>query len=119
MARRTFDEFYRTVYLPDHADTRNRWVHFLSNIGAVTFLTLAAITWRWELFVVGVFLQLGPPYLGHIVFEGSHNSIDTSPIFSAMGSWRTTFEILRGRQRVSQHPSAAPLTQEAPRDDIG
>src|SRR5689334_24551982 len=113
---RRFLDFYETTYLKDHAKPLNRWVHFLSNLSAISCLTAGLVTQSWSLFALGVWFQLGPPYLGHILFEGSHASIDRSPIFSAMGSWYTTSQILLrrqsvtwGRERRSQQPSS-PLS---------
>jgi hypothetical protein len=97
----SFDEFYERVYLPDHASPWNRWVHFLSNVAAVGFIVLGAWYASFYLAVIGIWCQLGPPYLGHILFEKSHRSIDQSPIFAAMGSWYTTYQILIGRQSIT------------------
>jgi hypothetical protein len=99
--RRSFDEFYEQVYLPDHAAPLNRWVHFLSNLSAILFCGLGVYYFSLYLFAVGVFCQLGPPYLGHILFEKTHRSIDQSPIFAALGSWYTTFQILLGEQSIT------------------
>jgi hypothetical protein len=97
----SFAEFYEHVYLPDHASPWNRWVHFLSNVAALVFIGLGAWFGSIYLFAVGIWCQLGPPYLGHILFEKTHRSIDQSPIFAAMGSWYTTYQILIGKQSVT------------------
>ena len=99
--RRSFGEFYESIYLPDHAAPLNRWVHFLSNLSALVFCALGATFLSLPLFALGVWFQLGPPYLGHILFEKTHRSIDQSPVFAALGSWFTTYEIFRGRQSVT------------------
>ena len=98
----SFSEFYETVYLQDHAAPLNRWVHFLSNISALIFCALGAWFWSLPLFAMGVWFQLGPPYLGHLLFEKTHRSIDQSPLFAALGSWFTTYEILTGKQSVTR-----------------
>ncbi len=103
-----FHHFYRTVYVPDHAAELNRWVHFLSNIGAVFFGTLGAVTRTHWVFALGVWCQFGPPYLGHILFEKTHRSIDQSPIYAFIGSWYTTAQILIGRQCIRHPPTFAP-----------
>lgn len=96
-----FFDFYRDVYIPDHAAPLNRWVHFLSNISAISCFILA-ILWESPLSLyMAVWFQLGPPYLGHIAFEKTHRSIDQSPIYAFMGSWWTTFEIFRGNQCIT------------------
>ena len=99
--RKSFGEFYENVYLPDHAAPLNRWVHFLSNLSAVIFCALGVGFLSLPLFAMGVWCQLGPPYLGHILFEKTHRSIDQSPVFAALGSWFTTYEILTGKQSVT------------------
>lgn len=106
----SFNEFYERVYLPDHASPLNRWVHFVSNIGAIFFIVLGVWFASFYLAVIGIWCQLGPPYLGHILFEKTHRSIDQSPIFAAMGSWYTTFQILIGKQSVThgRRPSDEP-----------
>jgi hypothetical protein len=98
---RSFEEFYETVYLPDHASPLNRWVHFLSNLSALGFCSAGVWYSSVVLFGIGVWCQLGPPYLGHVFFEKTHRSIDQSPIFAAMGSWFTTYQILTGKQSVT------------------
>lgn len=99
--RNAFGEFYETVYLPDHAAPLNRWVHFLSNLSALAFCGLGVGYLSLPLFSLGVWFQLGPPYLGHLLFEKTHRSIDQSPVFAALGSWFTTYEILTRRQSVT------------------
>ena len=107
---RSFEEFYEEVYLPDHASPWNRWVHFLSNVSAVVFILLGA--WFFSLYIVaiGIWCQLGPPYLGHILFEKTHRSIDQSPLFAAIGSWYTTLQILMGKQSITngRRPAGRP-----------
>lgn len=98
---RAFHEFYEQVYLPDHASPWNRWVHLLSNVAALSFIVLGIWFASLYLGIIGIWCQLGPPYFGHILFEKTHRSIDQSPIFAAMGSWYTTFQILIGRQSVT------------------
>ena len=98
---RSFEDFYEEIYLPDHAAPLNRWVHFLSNIAALAFCTASLWFSSFTLFGVGVWCQLGPPYLGHILFEKTHRSIDQSPVFAAMGSWFTTYQILTFKQSVT------------------
>ena len=98
---RSFEEFYENVYLPDHASPLNRWVHFLSNIAALSFCAAGVWYSSITLFGIGVWCQLGPPYLGHVLFEKTHRSIDQSPIFAAMGSWFTTYQILTRKQSVT------------------
>ncbi len=97
----SFHRFYEEVYLPDHAAPLNRWVHFLSNLSALLFLVLAILYSSLYFLAVGIFCQLGPPYFGHLLFEKTHRSIDQSPIFAAMGSWYTTFQIFLGKQSVT------------------
>ena len=97
----SFADFYERVYLPDHVSPWNRWVHFLSNIAALAFICFGFCYWSLYLFVIGIWCQLGPPYLGHILFEKTHRSIDQSPVFAAMGSWYTTYQILIGKQSVT------------------
>lgn len=96
-----FMEFYEGIYLPDHASPLNRWVHFLSNIAALACCSLGIGLGSISLFGFGVWCQLGPPYLGHILFEKTHRSIDQSPIFAALGSWFTTYQILTGKQSIT------------------
>lgn len=106
----SFHEFYESVYLPDHAAPLNRWVHFLSNLSAIIFIVLGVWFASFYLALIGIWFQLGPPYLGHILFEKTHRSIDQSPIFAALGSWYTTLQILIGKQSIThgRHPSSEP-----------
>ena len=97
----SFGEFYENVYLPDHASPWNRWVHFLSSITALIFCVLAIRFLSIPLLATGIWFQLGPPYLGHILFEKTHRSIDQSPLFAALGSWFTSYEIITGKQSVT------------------
>ena len=100
-AKAAFFAFYDDVYLPDHAAPLNRWLHFISNVSAFSCCVAGVVVGSVDLFAFGVWCQLGPPYLGHILFEKTHKSIDQSPVFAAVGSWFTTWEILRGKQCVT------------------
>lgn len=102
-----FHAFYADVYLPDHAAPLNRWVHFASNLGAVACCVGGVVVADASLFALGVWCQLGPPYLGHLLFEKTHRSIDQSPVFAALGSWFTTIEILRGKQCLTHGRACA------------
>lgn len=98
--KQSFDAFYRSHYLEEHRNPINRRIHFASNCGVLLSLALAAKTKRWEFLASAVTLQVIPPFLGHVLFEGSHQSIERSPLFSALGSWRMFFEIVFGKQRL-------------------
>ena len=98
---KAFSAFYDGVYIPDHSSPLNRWVHFLSNVAPLTFCALGLLLFDYYLLAIGIWCQLGPPYLGHILFEKSHRSIDQSPIFAAMGSWYTTYQIVIGKQSIT------------------
>jgi phosphatidylglycerol lysyltransferase len=106
-----FFDFYREVYLPDHSAPLNRWVHFLSNVSALTCCLAGLLLPNLALFLLGVWFQLGPPYLGHLLFEKTHRSIDQSPVFAALGSWWTTLQIVLGHQSVTWGPPA-PATPD-------
>ena len=71
-----------------------------------------------DLFAFGVWCQLGPPYLGHILFEKTHRSIDQNWLFAAMGSWWTTLQIFAGRQRVSEPPALPTTSAPGRRRDL-
>lgn len=100
MASEKFEEFYRETYLHEHTNRTNRWIHFLSNLSVLTCLSAAAVTQNWLFLAGAAFSQLVPPFLGHVFFEGSHQSVERSPLFSAMGSWRMFFDIIRGREKL-------------------
>ena len=107
---RSFEDFYDRIYVPDHTSPWNRWVHFLSNVAALTFGLLGISFFNLYLIAIGIWCQLGPPYLGHILFEKTHRSIDQSPIFAAMGSWYTTYQIFIGKQSITygRRPTSKP-----------
>lgn len=109
-----FQRFYDEVYLPDHAAPLNRWVHFLSNVSALICCGVGLILWNWYVFAFGVWFQLGPPYLGHILFEKTHRSIDQSPIMAALGSWYTTLQIVLGKQSITFGPRAKLENESLP-----
>lgn len=109
-----FHHFYRTVYLPDHAAPLNRWVHFGSNVCAMAFCLLGLLLQEGWVFALGIWFQLGPPYLGHILFEKTHNSIDQAPIYAALGSWYTTFQIVQGKQCITHGVHHAGEAVHAP-----
>lgn len=96
----SFDEFYHHLYRHEHCHPANRWLHFLSNLGILLCLALAVASRSWSPLGVALFLQLVPPYLGHLLFEGNHQAAAGSPLWSALGNWRMFFDILRGRERI-------------------
>jgi len=95
-----FEQFYRTVYLQEHRNPMNRRIHFASNCGVVASLLVALSTRRWGFAAAALGFQLVPPFLGHVFFEGSHQSVERSSLFSILGSWRMFLEFLTGRQRL-------------------
>ena len=97
---RDFDQFYHHLYRHEHSNPVNRWIHFLSNLSILTCLVLAVALWKWQFLIAALFFQLVPPYLGHVLFEGGHESAAQSPLWSAMGNWRMFLDIVRGRERV-------------------
>ena len=69
----TFQDFYNTIFLPEHQHASNRLLHVLG-IGASSLVVLAACYWRgaWLLLLLlyPVFFAL-PGLLGHRLYERS------------------------------------------------
>lgn len=97
---RDFNHFYQEHYKHEHSNPVNRWIHFISNVLILVSLTLALAFWNWRFLLPALFFQLVPPFLGHLLFEGSHQAASISPLWSAMGNWRMFFDIVRGREKV-------------------
>lgn len=93
----TFGEFYRQVYLPEHAKPTNRWLHFTGSLLGLIGLGFVIGTQRWWaiplLFVIGY----GFAWVGHFVVEKNRPATFRHPLWSFVGDWVMFSQMLRGR----------------------
>lgn len=90
-----FEDFY-PVYLSEHTDRRNRFLHFLSGwlVLAVCALSLAA--GAWILLYVPI-VGYVPAWFGHFVFEKNKPATFRNPIWSLVAFWVMFWQMLVGR----------------------
>jgi hypothetical protein len=95
----SFDDFY-PYYLSEHADPRNRLLHF---VGTSLVIALAAasplvdLRLLWLLPVAGY----GFAWVGHFIVEKNRPATFRHPLWSLMGDFRMYADIWAGRVKLS------------------
>jgi hypothetical protein len=94
-----FADFY-PFYLREHADRRNRRLHFIGST-----LVLACV---WQVFATGQLVWVlngllcgyGFAWIGHFFFEKNRPATFGHPVYSFLGDWAMYADIWRGRIKL-------------------
>ena len=92
----SFREFF-PFYLGEHADPRNRMLHYIGTSAAILLLvlTLTVGPW-WLIFFLGP-VGYGPAWVGHFIIEKNRPATFTYPLWSLMGDFVMLGLFLTGR----------------------
>src|SRR2546421_10160546 len=78
-----YAEFWRG-YLGAHADPRTRALHYLSTVGALACIAVAAITGDWRWLIAAPIIGYGPAWLAHAAFEHNRPETFSHPVRSLL-----------------------------------
>ena len=93
---RSFKAFY-PYYLTEHADSRNRVLHFVGTLLLISFFIAGIITGRWWLFALIPFTGYGFAWVGHYFIEKNRPATFTYPFYSLAADFVMFWDMLRGR----------------------
>jgi hypothetical protein len=93
---RTFREFY-PFYLAEHANRWNRRLHLLGQLLAVGVLVAFAVTLNWWLLPLVPVAGYTVSWAGHFVVEGNRPATFRHPLYSLIGDFVMSRDMLTGR----------------------
>ena len=92
----SFGAFY-PYYLREHADPRNRVLHFVGTSLVLALLVTAAVRGEPRLLLALPVAGYGFAWVGHFVVEKNRPATFTYPLWSLMGDFRMYGEMWLGR----------------------
>ena len=98
-----FKSFY-SYYLTEHADAKNRLLHFLGTLFFFVCLLAGIITGKGWLFVLIPFAGYGFAWIGHYYIEKNKPATFTYPVFSLASDFLMFWHIITGQinERLAQ-----------------
>jgi hypothetical protein len=93
---RSFSEFY-PYYLSEHANPRNRQLHFVGTLLVLSLAGYAAWSGEPRLLWALPFAGYGFAWVGHFVVERNRPATFKHPLWSLMGDFRMFADMLTGR----------------------
>lgn len=92
----SFKAFY-PHYLKEHADYKNRRLHFIGTLLLILFLVAGIITGKWLFFALIPFTGYGFAWVGHFFIEKNRPATFTYPFYSLAGDFVMFWDILTGQ----------------------
>lgn len=105
---KTFKSFY-PYYLAEHADSKNRVLHFLGTSLLLCFLAAGCITGKWWFFALIPVTGYGFAWVGHFFVEKNRPATFTYPLYSLAGDFVMFWDILTGQ--IDKKREAANATR--------
>jgi len=104
----SFEEFW-PHYVHEHADPRNRKLHFVGTTGVLAIAATAAIMRRPKLLLAAPLAGYGCAWVGHFFVEKNRPATFTHPLWSLRGDFVMYFKMLTGQMEteVSEATAAA------------
>ena len=93
---KSFKAFY-PYYLKEHADYKNRVLHFIGTLLLISFLITGIITGRWWFFALIPVTGYGFAWVGHFFIEKNRPATFTYPFYSLAGDFVMFWDILTGQ----------------------
>lgn len=91
-----FKSFY-SYYLTEHADVKNRILHFSGTMLLLVCLAAGVITGKWWLFILIPLVGYGFAWAGHYFIEKNRPATFTYPLFSLASDFVMFWHILTGQ----------------------
>lgn len=95
----SFRTFY-PYYLKEHADSKNRILHFTGTLLLIILLVLGIVTGKWWLFALIPVTGYGFAWAGHYFIEKNRPATFTYPLYSLAGDFVMFWDILRGKLSI-------------------
>lgn len=92
----SFKAFY-PYYLKEHADKKNRILHFIGTLLLILLLMLGIVTGKWWFFALMPVTGYGFAWAGHYFIEKNRPATFTYPLYSLVGDFVMFWDILRGK----------------------
>jgi hypothetical protein len=93
---KTFWSFY-PYYLTEHADGKNRILHFTGTLLLIFALVAGLITGKWFFFALVPVLGYGFAWVGHYFIEKNKPATFTYPLYSLASDFVMFWHILTGQ----------------------
>lgn len=91
-----FKSFY-PYYLTEHADAKNRLLHFSGTLLLLVCLVAGIITGKWWLFIFIPVMGYGFAWTGHFFIEKNKPATFTYPLFSLASDFVMFWHIITGQ----------------------
>ncbi|MFM9945982.1 MAG: Mpo1-like protein [Bacteroidia bacterium] len=82
----SFWEFYNTLYLKEHSNTRNQIIHFFGTTSFIVGIVISIIFKIWFLIPVAIFAGYLFPHIGHKHFQGNESLRKSNPVYCVLGA---------------------------------
>jgi len=93
---KNFRSFY-PYYLTEHADAKNRMLHFCGTLLFLGCLVAGIITGKWWLFVLIPVVGYGFAWAGHYFIERNRPATFTYPLYSLASDFVRFWHIITGQ----------------------
>ncbi len=93
---KTFSSFY-PYYLTEHADSKNRVLHFIGTMLLLFALLAGLATGKWFFFAMVPILGYGFAWVGHYFIEKNRPATFTYPLYSLASDFLMFWHILTGQ----------------------
>jgi hypothetical protein len=93
---KTFWSFY-PYYLTEHADSKNRVLHFTGTMLLIFALVAGLVTGKWFFFALVPVLGYGFAWVGHYFIEKNRPATFTYPLYSLASDFVMFWHILTGQ----------------------
>jgi hypothetical protein len=93
---KSFQEFW-PFYLSEHANKKNRRLHFMGTMIVFIILISAIATAYWTLLWIIPFAGYGFAWVGHFIVEKNRPATFKHPLWSLIGDFKMFFMTLAGR----------------------
>ena len=93
---KTFWSFY-PYYLREHANSKNRVLHFTGTALLLVALVAGLVTGRWFFFAIVPVLGYGFAWVGHYFIEKNRPATFTYPLYSLVSDFVMFWDMLTGQ----------------------
>ena len=90
---RTQEEFWK-IYLHEHQNPANRWLHVLGTVGSWVLLAVTLSLQLWWLLILVPVVGYGFAWIGHVFLEGNKLVSIRYPVRSLLADYLLTFLML-------------------------